>query len=96
MIEVDTNHFKGNHPEQCSLDAIDAPEGARITELVAASPAAVPALAGWYPLLNETKLAAHHRHFFTAEGGGRRATHVRLNIFPDGGVSRLRLWGRLA
>ena len=96
VVEVDTNHFKGNHPERCSLDAIDAPDGARITELVAASPAAVPALAGWYPLLNETKLAAHHRHFFTAEGGGRRATHVRLNIFPDGGVSRLRLWGRLA
>ena len=27
-IEVDTNHFKGNYPDRCSLEGIDAP-GAR-------------------------------------------------------------------
>jgi allantoicase len=106
VIEVDTNHFKGNYPDRCSIDAIEAPPGARITDLVAASPAAATgasAARGWFPLVDETNLGPHQRHFFpvgAAAGGaerrGRRATHVRLNVFPDGGVSRLRIWGRAA
>jgi allantoicase len=87
LAEVDTNHFKGNFPERCSLDGIVAPEGARMTDLIG-SPA-------WLELLGQTRLAAHTRHFF---GGALRPhpplSHVRLNIFPDGGLSRLRLWGR--
>jgi allantoicase len=91
-LEVDTNHFKGNYPDRCSLDAIDAP-GARVTDLVGAS-AYAGAIAGWRPLLPETKLGASARHFFRAAPAA--ATHVRLNVFPDGGVSRLRLWGTRA
>ena len=92
VIEVDTNHFKGNHPERFSLDGIDASEGTRITDLLGSS--------SWSTLVRETKLGPHTRHFFTARGAGADAgpapgvaTHVRLNVFPDGGVSRLRLWG---
>jgi allantoicase len=86
VVEVDTNHFKGNFPDRCSLEAIDAP-GARITELIGSG--------GWSPVLPETRLQAHHRHFFPV--GREQATHLRLNIFPDGGISRLRVWGsRLA
>jgi allantoicase len=51
----------------------------------------------WRELLPPTKLKAHHRHFFTKEL--RRigpVSHLRLNIFPDGGVSRLRVYGTLA
>jgi allantoicase len=110
VIEVDTNHFKGNYPDRCSIDAIEAPEGARITDLVAVSPAASALAAApegrqWYPLVGEANLGPHQRHFFTvATSGGpdragrvaRRATHVRLNVFPDGGISRLRIWGRPA
>ncbi|HMJ15901.1 MAG TPA: bifunctional allantoicase/OHCU decarboxylase, partial [Polyangiaceae bacterium] len=87
-VEVDTNHFKGNYPDRCSLEIIDAP-GARITDLVQ-SP-------DFRALLPEVKLQAHTRHFFRAElMASRVGTHVRLNIFPDGGVSRLRLWGQRA
>jgi allantoicase len=86
VVEVDTNHFKGNYPDRCALEAIDAP-GARITELIASS--------GWAPLLPESRLQAHHRHFFAVQGPP--ASHLRVSIFPDGGVSRLRVWGsRLA
>ena len=92
VVEVDTAHFKGNYPDRFSLDSIDAPAGTRITDLMQST--------HWTPLLPETKLAADARAFFpislhlgAADGA---ATHVRLNVFPDGGVSRLRIWGRRA
>jgi allantoicase len=41
-----------------------------------------------------TKLQAHTRHFFEKEISSiANCTHIRLNIYPDGGVSRLRVWG---
>ena len=86
-IEVDTNHFKGNFPDRCLIEGIDA-RGARPTELIESN--------AWQPLLPETKLAADTRHFFEAEIAQHLAvTHVRLRIFPDGGVSRLRVWGNV-
>jgi allantoicase len=86
VVEVDTNHFKGNFPERCALDGIDA-VGARPSDLVVSD--------GWRPLVPETKLQAHTRHFYAAElTPSGPITHVRLRIFPDGGVSRLRVWGQ--
>ena len=86
-LEVDTNHFKGNFPDRCAVEVIDAP-GARPTDLIESS--------AWQPLLAETKLAADTRHFFVRELlGSLPATHLRLRIFPDGGVSRLRVWGSI-
>jgi allantoicase len=85
VVEVDTNHFKGNVPDRCTVDAIHAPD-ARITELITS--------AAWAPIVPETKLRAHERHFLAAGSGATLATHLRLSIFPDGGVSRLRAWGR--
>ena len=48
----------------------------------------------WRELLPRTKLQAHTRHFFVDELADRGPfSHIRLNVFPDGGVSRLRVWG---
>jgi len=83
-IEIDTNHFKGNYPDSASIEGCFAP-GARIDDLASAA---------WRPLLTQTKLKAHHRHFFSRELRPIGAvSHVRLNIYPDGGVSRLRVHG---
>ena len=49
------------------------------------------------PLLRESELAADTRHFLDVAAAARAAgpaSHVRLNIFPDGGISRLRVWGQ--
>ena len=84
-IEIDTNHFKGNYPESASVDACCSQE--------------VGGLDGssWTELLPRTKLHAHRRHFFSRELRDVGAiTHLRLNIFPDGGVSRFRAYGTLA
>jgi allantoicase len=85
-VEVDTNHFKGNYPDMCSIDACAAPT-ASIDELTSKD-------ARWTEILPKTKLQADTRHFFERELSSiDNCTHIRLNIYPDGGVSRLRVWG---
>lgn len=83
--EVDTSHFKGNYPESCSIDVGNA-EAETPTDSIE-----------WHEMLPNTKLQAHTRHTFSVELPSIPAvTHARLNIYPDGGVSRLRLYGRIA
>ena len=85
-IEVDTSHFKGNYPESCSLEGCRA-QGATRDELTGP-------FADWQELLPRTRLGPDRRHFFGPQGRGP-FTHVRFRIYPDGGVSRLRLHGRV-
>ncbi len=86
-LEVDTSYFKGNFPESCSLEACSA-AGAELETLQ--DPQFV-----WKPLLARTKLQAHTRHLFDEVMDVGTASHVRFNIFPDGGVSRLRVFGTI-
>ncbi len=85
-VTVDTHHFKGNHPESCSLDACLAP-----TELSGQDLTAVE----WTEIVPRTRLEPHTENELAVipPGNPRRFSHVRLNIFPDGGVARLRIWG---
>jgi len=86
-IEIDTNHFKGNYPDRASVEGCIA-AGSEVASMDAA---------GWFPVLPQTKLRAHHRHLFSRElQPSGQVSHVRLNIFPDGGVSRLRVHGIVA
>jgi allantoicase len=88
-VEIDTNHFKGNYPESASLEACFAP-GAALDALQ--SPSVV-----WRELLQRTRLEGNTRHFYTGQLiGVGPVSHVRFNIFPDGGVSRLRIHGHVA
>lgn len=84
-VEIDTNHFKGNFPESCALHGVrgDAPPGGGDDR--------------WEEILPRTKLQAHTRHFFDNELVSRGPfTAVRMRIYPDGGVSRLRLHGAVS
>ena len=86
-IEVDTSHFKGNFPESCSLEAC------RVSDVQDLTDASVV----WTNVLPRTKLQAHTRHYFDRElADAGVVSHLRFNIFPDGGVSRLRVYGTLA
>ena len=88
-IEVDTCHFKGNYPDRCSIQATNA-TGGTAESMVTQS-------MFWPVLLPEQKLQMDHQHHYRAEIVLRQpVTHVRFNLFPDGGVSRLRLRGRIA
>lgn len=94
-IEVDTNHFKGNYPESCMIEVCDVPAAD-----LAADGTFDPDSANWSVLLPRTKLKADTRHHFEAElqkaATASPCTNARLSIYPDGGVSRLRLWGTIA
>lgn len=85
-IEVDTAHFRGNFPDRCSLQAASIP-GATAQSII-------PQSMFWATLLPEQPLKADSIHTFELADFGA-VTHVRFNIHPDGGVSRLRLWGAL-
>ncbi len=78
-IEIDTNHFKGNYPDTCMIEAGVMNSAGEIA---------------WTEILARTKLQAHHQHYFESElKRVAGATHLRVNIYPDGGISRLRCWG---
>lgn len=89
-IEVDTAHFKGNFPESCGIQAAMVADGT--------DQSVVTQSMFWDELLGRSKLGADAIHEF--DGNAIAAlgpiSHLRLNIFPDGGVSRLRLFGRPA
>ncbi|PHS29210.1 MAG: allantoicase [Robiginitomaculum sp.] len=86
---IDTAFFKGNYPDRTFLQAALI-TGKTDAEILAEAE-------NWPVLLSEQKLAADTVHEFTdALNALGPVSHVRLNIIPDGGVSRLRLWGRLA
>ena len=88
-IAVDTCHFKGNFPDRCSIQAMQV-SGGTPESLVTQS-------MFWPTLLSEQSLQMNHQHYFTHEIVPHGpVSHVRFNIFPDGGVSRLRLRGRPA
>jgi allantoicase len=87
-IELDTDHFKGNAPGRCMVEVCDAPSAADSDVHALAE-----RIGGWRVLVNETPLQPHARHRFTELVERTPATHLRLNIYPDGGVARLRTYG---
>jgi allantoicase len=86
LVEVDTHYFKGNYPDRFSLESVYAPD-AKDSDLENLQ---------WQGLMPETKLSAHNQHYFKSELlHHNKITHVRFNIYPDGGISRLRINGTI-
>ena len=90
-IELDTAHYKGNYPDKASIVASDLGRG-----LNALTDAVVTSAMFWPELLPQQKLQADAIHSFDTVSAIGPVTHIRLNIFPDGGISRVRVWGKLA
>lgn len=85
-VEVDTAHFKGNYPDRISIEAA----------MFDGEDDVVPDSDRWETLLPESKLAMDQQHFFEGElQPVGPVSHVLMSIYPDGGISRLRLFGRV-
>ena len=76
-VVVDTAFFRGNYPESCSI------EGTASDNFEDAA---------WHTILPRTNLKGDSENVFAVEPS-LAFTHIRFNIFPDGGVARLRLHG---
>ncbi len=88
-IQIDTHHFKGNYPDMCSVQVAYINTRESIKTIVSKSKK-------WKVLLNKTKLKAHKKHnFYNKIFKNRRVNYIRVNIFPDGGISRIRVLGRV-
>jgi allantoicase len=85
QIEIDTAHFRGNYPDRVSVAAALFPADEEVTV----------ASGRWQTVLPESKLAMDAQHTFSSELQHRGpVSHVLMSIYPDGGVSRLRILGR--
>jgi allantoicase len=81
-VDVDTSHFNGNQPAMISIEGANSNSN-KINQL------------NWQPLLSKKKTKANSHHYFTVNSN-KVFTHIKFNIFPDGGVARLRLYGSIA
>ena len=88
-IDIDTAHFKGNFPAQVSIQAIYV-EDATDQQLI-------PQSMFWPFLLEAQDMQMDHIHSFVEEIlKQEKISHIRINMIPDGGISRIRLWGKVA
>jgi allantoicase len=81
-VDVDTSHFNGNQPAMISIEGANSNSN-KINQL------------NWQPLLSKKKTKANSHHYFSVNSN-KVFTHIKFNIFPDGGVARLRLYGSIA
>ena len=89
-VEIDTSYFVGNAPDRVRLLAADVRD------------AALPPDSAWREVLPVTTVQPDTRHRYLVGGKGEGgddgedvATHVRLDVIPDGGLARLRVYGEL-
>ena len=87
-IQIDTHHFKGNYPDKCSIQAAYLNGKISSKNIVNKSK-------NWKLLLNKVKLHAHKKHNFkNMLIKNKKINYIRINIYPDGGISRIRAFGR--
>lgn len=87
-IEIDTAHFKGNFPAQVSIQAVYVED--------ATDPQLIPQSMFWPFLLEAQDMQMDHVHSYINEVlAHEKISHIRINMIPDGGISRIRLWGKV-
>ena len=87
-IEISTHHFKGNFPSHCSLQAAYIPTKKSSSSIVKNSNK-------WKTLMKKTSLKANKTHMFKNKLMKKdKINFIKINIFPDGGISRFRIFGK--
>lgn len=81
-IVIDTKHFKGNYPDSVKVDIARLGDGETLSSAV------------WRPLLVSQKLMANREHYYRDELVEQVGSHLRITMAPDGGMSRVRVFGR--
>ncbi len=86
-LEIDTHHFKGNYPDSCSIQTVNISKNLSNKLIVNNSK-------NWKFILNKSKLSANKKHVFKKFLIKRnKENYLKINIHPDGGISRIRAFG---
>jgi allantoicase len=80
-FDVDTSYFTGNYPPHCSIEAAYIEEDSSLEDV------------HWTEILDKSALGPSAHHFFENADKDKVWTHLRLHIYPDGGIARLRVYG---
>lgn len=91
-VEINTGFFDGNHAEFISVEGCFRPDDGADEELLSWK----DTTGGWEPILSHQPCSGATRHawkLLSSEATEKRYTHVRLNMYPDGGIARFRLYG---
>ena len=83
-VDIDTNHFVGNFPSHASVDACNMPKFSRLDEIIENEE--------WIEILSKVELQGDSQNKFKISSSSS-FTHLRLHIYPDGGVARFRVYG---
>jgi allantoicase len=83
-VDIDTSFFRGNYPEAAGVDGCEADGDPDVPTLITAK---------WFDVLPRTDLNGDTSNFYPFALTDRRVTHLRLRMFPDGGIARLRVFG---
>ena len=87
-IEISTHHFKGNFPSQCSLQVAFIPDKKSSLSIVKNSN-------NWKFLLKKVNLSSNKTHKFKNKlMKNNKVNFIKINIFPDGGISRFKIFGK--
>ena len=78
-VDIDTNYFRGNAPQTVSVEACVSVQQPNENTV-------------WHTVLAENEVSAHSQNIFEISNS-QSWTHIRLNMFPDGGIARLRVYG---
>ena len=82
-VNIDTSHFNGNQPDFASIEGCYSKKN-------------IPSQnTKWKTILNKKKTKPNTHNIFNIKNRSV-FTHIKLNIFPDGGVARLRLYGEIS
>ncbi len=95
-MEIDTHFYKGNYPESCVVEVCNLPKDTNTIDKLLTEDK--HPLIPWKTLLSRTRLGPDERHFFSVDAQQLQSvgvfTHLKVTIFPDGGIMRIRVMGK--
>ena len=86
-FNIQTHHFKGNYPASFSIQGSQLKNNISTNIIVNLS-------TKWRTVIPITYLKPHHQ-LIIPNNNKQKFNFIKLNIFPDGGISRLRIMGKI-
>ena len=87
-FNIQTHHFKGNYPANFSIQGAFIKDNTTTNSIINTSKS-------WSTVIHKTNLKPHHQLIVDNSNKKQKFNFIKLNIYPDGGISRLRIIGKI-